>query len=184
MESGGRPAGVEHRPGFFNRGLFGFPNPVNEVAARTVAAGVVVMAVVAVAADLPWMLVPLTYGFWARVLTGPRLSPLGLLATRVIVPRLPVAERPTPGPPKRFAQAIGAFVTTGAVVVWATAGWGDARWLVVLLIVAAVAESAFGFCVGCRIFGLLMRLGVIPASVCEECGDLGRRHPTLARRAP
>jgi hypothetical protein len=161
----------------------GFPNPVNEVAARTVAAGVVVMAVVAVAADVPWLLIPLTYGFWARVLTGPRLSPLGLLATRVIVPRLPVAERLTPGPPKRFAQAIGALVTTTAVIMWVTAGWADARWLLLLIIVAAVAESAFGFCVGCRIFSLLMRHGVIPTSVCEECGDLGRRHPELAHRA-
>ncbi len=59
------------------RSLFRFPNPVNEVAARTVAAGVVVMAVVALAFDVPWLLIPIAYGFWARVLTGPTLSPLG-----------------------------------------------------------------------------------------------------------
>jgi len=41
------------------------PEPVNEVAARTVAAGVVLMAVVALVFELPWMLIPLTYGFWA-----------------------------------------------------------------------------------------------------------------------
>jgi len=64
------------------------PNPVNEVAARTVAAGVVLMAVVALVFELPWMLIPLTYGFWARVLTGPTLSPLGQLATRVVAPAL------------------------------------------------------------------------------------------------
>jgi hypothetical protein len=165
------------------KGFFSFPNPVNEAAARTVATGVVVMAVVALAADLPWMLIPLAYGFWARVLTGPRLSPLGLLATRVIAPRLPVEERLTPGPPKRFAQAMGAVITSAAVIVWASAGWGDARWLVVVLAVPAFAEAAFGFCVGCRIFALLMRMGVIPTSVCEECGDLSRRHPDLTRRA-
>ncbi len=38
--------------------LFSFPDPVNEVAARTVAAGVVVMAVLALALDVPWLLVP------------------------------------------------------------------------------------------------------------------------------
>src|SRR5580704_59413 len=101
------------------RTLFSFPDPVNEVAARTVAAGVVVMTVVALAAGVPWLLVPLVYGFWARVLTGPTLSPLGQLATRVVVPRLPVAPRPTPGPPKRFAQAVGTVLTTAALVVWA-----------------------------------------------------------------
>jgi len=162
------------------RRLFGFPDPVNEVAARTVAAGVLVMAVVALAADLPWLLIPLAYGFWARVLTGPTLSPLGQLATRVVAPALPVAPRPTPGPPKRFAQGIGTAVTSAAVIVWATAGWGWASILVGVLAVAAFLESAFGFCVGCRIFGLLMRAGVIPEEVCEACADINRRHRTPA----
>ena len=35
-----------------------------------------------------WVLVPLVYGFLARVLTGPRLSPLGQFVTRVVTPRL------------------------------------------------------------------------------------------------
>ena len=37
------------------RSLFSFPNPVNEVSARLVAAGVVVMCVVAIATDQPWL---------------------------------------------------------------------------------------------------------------------------------
>jgi Domain of unknown function (DUF4395) len=36
------------------RGLFSFPNPVNEVSARLVAAGVVVMCVLTIALDLRW----------------------------------------------------------------------------------------------------------------------------------
>lgn len=160
--------------------LFSFPNPVNEVAARTVAAGVVVMSALALALGLPWLLVPLAYGFWARVLTGPSLSPLGQLATRVVAPAFPVAARPTPGPPKRFAQGIGAVLTAGALVAWATAGWGVAEFLVGAVAAAAFLEAGFGLCLGCRIFALLMRVGLIPASVCEECGDLSRRHPQLA----
>lgn len=162
--------------------LFSFPNPVNELAARTVAAGVVVMSVLALALGLPWLLVPLAYGFWARVLTGPSLSPLGQLATRVVAPVLPGAPRPTPGPPKRFAQGIGTALATAAVVVWTTAGWGVAEWLVGALAAAAFLEAALGLCLGCRIFSLLMRAGVIPASVCEECADVSRRHPELTGR--
>ena len=37
---------------------------------------------------------------------------------------------------------------------------------------AAGLESIFGYCVGCKIFGLLMRLGVVPATVCAECADI------------
>ena len=49
--------------------LFRFPNPVNEVAARTVAAGVVALCVATLAWRTPWLLVPLAYGFVARVAT-------------------------------------------------------------------------------------------------------------------
>lgn len=88
-------------------GFFSFPNPVNEVAARTVAAGVVLMGLAVAVLGWGWVLVPLTYGFVARVLAGPRLSPLGQLAVKVVAPRLARHEQLVPGPPKRFAQGIG-----------------------------------------------------------------------------
>jgi hypothetical protein len=55
------------------RELFAFPNPVNEKAARTVAGVVLVTVLVILATGWYWLLVPLAYGFWARVLTGPTL---------------------------------------------------------------------------------------------------------------
>lgn len=153
-------------------GFFSFPNPVNEVAARVVAGGVVVMAVAALALRQPWLLLPLAYGFVARVLTGPRLSPLGLLATRVVAPRLGPPKL-VAGPPKRFAQAIGAVVTvTGAVLHFGFGLTGAAYALLGLIAVAATLESVLAFCIGCQVFGLLMRWGAIPQEVCERCNDI------------
>ncbi|HEX4218559.1 MAG TPA: DUF4395 domain-containing protein [Acidimicrobiales bacterium] len=164
--------------------LFSFPNPVNDYAARTVATGVVVLCVAAIAFRQPWLLVPLTYGFWARLATGPTLSPLGQLATRVIAPRLPVAPKPVPGPPKRFAQAIGVAFSSTASILWFGFGLSAATWVVLgLLAAAAFLEAAFGLCLGCRTFGALMRAGVIPEHVCEACSDVSLRHPGLARSA-
>lgn len=154
------------------RSLLRFPNPVDEVAARVVAAGVVVQCVAFVATRAGWLLVPLAYGFLARVASGPRFSPLGLLATRVVVPRLPFARRPVPGPPKRFAQGIGATLSATALVLHATGATTAAAVLVGAIAVAATLESAAGFCIGCRLFALLMRVGVIPARVCEACADV------------
>jgi hypothetical protein len=96
--------------------LFSFPHPVNEVSARLVAGGVVIMSAVAITLDQPWLIVVVAYGFVARVLTGPTLSPLGQLVTRVVTPLLGVAPRPVPGPPKRFAQGIGAVLSVTAAV--------------------------------------------------------------------
>jgi hypothetical protein len=163
--------------------VFRFPNPVNEYAARTAAAGVLVMAVAAIAFQQPWILIPLAYGFWARVLTGPTLSPLGQLATRVVAPRLPWGPKPVAGPPKRFAQAVGVVFSTTALILWFGFGLGTATWVVVgLLAGAATLESVFGICVGCLAFGYLMRAGVIPDEVCVACSDISLRHPQLSSR--
>jgi hypothetical protein len=164
------------------RSVIGFPHPVNEVAARVVAGGVVVLALAALAFRSPWLLIPLAYGFWARVLTGPRLSPLGQLATRVLAPRL-AAPRFVAGPPKRFAQAMGVAFSSTALILWFGFGEQTACWVLVgMLTLAAVAESAFGFCVGCRVFGLLMKRGIIPDEVCAACADISRRHPARRRQ--
>jgi hypothetical protein len=155
------------------RPFLSFPDPVDEVSARLVATGVVLLAGATVVLGLPWLTVPLAYGFVARVLAGPRLSPLGLLVTRVIRPRLDIAPRPVPGPPKRFAQGIGAaFSLTALVLGWGVGAWGAARVVLALLIVAASLEAFVGLCLGCKAFALLMRLGVIPEEVCERCNDI------------
>ena len=153
--------------------LFSFPNPVNEISARLVAAGVLLMAVAALAFDQRWIVVVLAYGFWARVLTGPTLSPLGQLVTRVIAPRLGIEERLVAGPPKRFAQGIGVvFTTTALVLTVVFDAWTAAKVMLALLVVAAFLESALGFCLGCKIFAVLMRTGVVPDDVCERCNDI------------
>jgi hypothetical protein len=166
------------------RALFSFPNPVNDVSARLVAGGVVVMSVVAIAADQPWLLAVIAYGFVARVLTGPSLSPLGQLVTRVITPRLGVAPRLIPGPPKRFAQGIGVtFSVTAAVLALGFGLRGAAYAVIAALVAAASLEAFFGYCLGCKMFALLMRTGLIPESVCEECQDIWARRPSADQAA-
>ena len=152
------------------RQIVSFPNPVNEVAARTVAAVVAVAAIITLATGSPILLIPLAYGFVARVATGPTLSPLGQLATRVVAPRL--GNRPVPGPPKRFAQGIGAVLTTAAAILYFAGAHTVAFVLIGMVAIAATLESVFAFCIGCRIFDVLMRLHIIPDSVCEACNNL------------
>jgi hypothetical protein len=146
-----------------------FPEVVDDRAARTVASGVIVTALAALVTRWPALVVLLAGGFWLRVLYGPRYSPLALLVTRVLVPRYPGSPRIVPGPPKRFAQGVGAAWTTAAVVLLALGATGAGWVLVALLLVPAGLEAALGFCVGCKVFGLLMRAGVIPETVCERC---------------
>ncbi len=149
-----------------------FPNPVNETSARLVAFGVVLMGITFLVFRQWWLLVPLAFGFLARVLAGPRFSPLGRLVTEVVTPRLRVDHRFVPGPPKRFAQGIGLVFSGGALLAWALGAPVVSVVLIAGLVVAASLEAFAGVCLGCIMFGYLMRWGVIPETVCESCNDI------------
>jgi hypothetical protein len=154
--------------------MFSFPRTVNEKAARVVAGCVALVALVALLASAQWLLIPLALGFWARVLTGPKLSPFALLATRVVAPRLGPPKEVS-GPPKRFAQGMGAAITTLGSLAWLLGLGTVADVLLAMLVVAATLESVFAYCLGCQIFGLLMRAGVVPDEICAECSDIWAR---------
>jgi hypothetical protein len=155
--------------------LFSFPNPVNEVSARLVASGVVVMCALTIAFGLKWATAVIAYGFVARVLTGPSLSPLGQIVTRLVTPRLHTAARPVAGPPKRFAQGMGVAFSVTALVLTILGYWGAAEIMLGLLTAAALLESAFAICLGCKAFAVLIRAGVVPEQVCERCNSIWTR---------
>ncbi|KIS26921.1 hypothetical protein TV39_13395 [Arthrobacter sp. SPG23] len=154
--------------------MFEFPNPVNEYAARITAALVVVLAAVTLLTGWDWGVAVIAGGFWLRVLFGPRISPLAQLSVKVLAPRLGRSKL-VPGPPKRFAQGIGAAMSTAAALLLA-AGLAPAAWtLLTVLVLAASLEAFAGFCLGCAIFGFLQRRGLIPEDVCEACNNITLR---------
>lgn len=173
----GRPAAVQdRRTGVDWRKVFDFPNPVNEYAARITAGLVVALAAVTLLTGWGWGLALIAAGFWLRVLFGPRISPLAQLSVKVLAPRLGRAKL-VPGPPKRFAQGIGAAISTAAALLF-VAGLAPPAWtLLAVLVLAASLEAFAGFCLGCVIFGFLQRRGVIPEDICEACNNISLKRP-------
>jgi hypothetical protein len=156
--------------------VFSFPNPVNETSARLVAAGVVVQALLLLVFREWWLLVPLTFGFAARVATGPTLSPLGQFVTRVATPLLErslqrrdpaFSSRQMPGTPKRFAQSIGLAFTGAASIAWLLGAPGVALVLVGMLALAATLEAVFAVCLGCIAYSAIWG--------CADCDDISDR---------
>jgi hypothetical protein len=157
--------------------LFSFPDPVNETSARVVAAGVVAQAVAFSVWREGWILIPLVYGFAARVLTGPTLSPLGQFVTRVVAPRVGGQPRFVPGPPKRFAQGIGLVFSGGAAIAWSVGAPTVAYALIGFLVVAATLESVFAVCLGCIAYRFFWE--------CDDCNDISERlRVALERNVP
>ena len=152
--------------------LLSFPHPVNEIAARWVAGMVVVLATTIILTDIYWLMFLLAYGFLARVLTGPKLSPMGLLATRVLVPRFGNRQKLVAGPPKRFAQFIGLAFAVASLILFYVFGLTEATEVILaILVVFATMESILGFCAGCFMFTILMKFRLIPEETCKRCSD-------------
>jgi hypothetical protein len=174
VDSGRDTGTAGTRSGIDWRAVFAFPNPVNEYAARITAGLVVLLAAATLLTGSGWGLALIAAGFWLRVLFGPRISPLALLSVKVLAPRLGQPKL-VPGPPKRFAQGLGAAVSSTALVLFAL-GAAPAAWIALaVLILAASLEAFAGFCLGCVIFGLLQRRGLIPEDVCEACNNISLR---------
>jgi hypothetical protein len=104
---------------------------------------------------------------WSVV--SPRTAPWGVLYRKVVQPRLqPPTELEDPRPP-RFAQGVGLLVTSVGLVLqlfgvpWALPLAAAAAF------VAAFLNAVFGLCLGCQLYLLLQRAGV-----------LGRARPATA----
>ena len=157
--------------------FFSFPELINEVAARLVAIGVLVLSSVVLFLLLDknnyvlFFLSILIYGFLARVSSGPKISPLALFVTKLIVPRLNFKEKLVPGPPKRFAQGIGLIFSLFTAITFVVNLNSISILLISILILFAALEAFIGFCAGCKVFKLLMNIGLIPNNVCEKCSN-------------
>ncbi|MGC1406712.1 MAG: DUF4395 family protein, partial [Candidatus Dormiibacterota bacterium] len=75
--------------------------------------------------------------------------------------------------PKRFAQGMGAVLTVTATITYFAFGLTTVTYILLAgVVVAATLESVFALCLGCKIFAVLMRIGVIPEEVCAACADI------------
>jgi hypothetical protein len=167
-----------------------FPSLVDDVTVRLIAAGVLAVSVAALATGQWWLYAVLAADFALRAGWGPQASPLARLVQRWVRPRVATAPRYTAGPPKRFAAAIGAVMTAAAsalgLVGLLTGSTGAAAAVVLIgavMVVFPALEAVFGVCVGCILFGLLMKTGLVPEEVCLDCADLSRRASRLQTTA-
>jgi Domain of unknown function (DUF4395) len=152
-----------------------FPSIVDEVSIRLVAAGVLLLATLALVSGQWWLYPLLAIDFTLRAGWGPSASPLARLVQRSVRPRVSAAPRYTAGPPKRFAAAIGAVMTGLATVLWATSVEAGVWVVGGVMVLFPALEALLGLCVGCILFGWLMRAGLVPEEVCLDCADIGRR---------
>jgi hypothetical protein len=160
-----------------------FPRVVDDVTVRLIATVVLILAVAALGLHQWWIYAVLAVDFILRTTSGPRTSPVALGVQRFVRPRVSALRRPTAGAPKRFAAAIGAALTAVAAVLWVLGIAGPVVVTIgVVMIVFPALEAVLGLCVGCKAFGVLMRLGMVPEEICLECADISLRQVNQSDR--
>jgi hypothetical protein len=163
--------------------FFSFPNPINDADTRVHAFCILCLVAAGVALDYynlltyPFLHYYVVLGYFLRVLTGPKLDPQAFIVLFLLKPFFQKIFCSFPnddfhaGPPKRFAQTIG-FCTASTATVLGYFGltlasysvWGFLGFLCAL-------QFTTGFCLGCFIFGILMKAGLIPKETCNKCNN-------------
>ena len=96
--------------------------------------------------------------FAIPVAAGMRFSPYGALYRVLLAPRLgPPSEREDAAP-VRFSQAVGLVFTVVAAVGYLSGATVLGVVATAVALVAAFLNAAFGFCLGCEMYGLLARV--------------------------
>lgn len=131
-------------------------NTVDENAARTVAAIVVVLAAISLWAPASFLVAALAVDFTIRGFVNRRYSPLRWVAKRV-TGAFGWPIKPVYAPPKQFAARIGSVLTIVATALHLAGLHIPAVIVTAMLIVAASLEAGFGFCIACWIYPVVFR---------------------------
>jgi hypothetical protein len=97
---------------------------------------------------------------WGTV-AGVQRHPYGLIFKNVVRPRLqPPVELEDPIPPT-FAQGVGLFVTVVGIALFFAVGPIALAVAGAAAFIAAFLNSVFAYCLGCQIYLLLARVGIL-----------------------
>jgi hypothetical protein len=112
------------------------------------------------AATIVFLYITLVFAWGA--FAGVQRHPYGLFFKLVIRPRLkPPTELEDPTPPT-FAQGVGLFITAIGLILSLVPGLQLALPIAAgLAFIAAFLNSAFAYCLGCQIYLLLVRAGIL-----------------------
>jgi hypothetical protein len=157
-DAASRPRGIDPRGPRFAAGITALLLLVDVFLGLLTPIGATVAARVSEPAFLLLLVIWLLF-LWGVL--SPRTAPWGALYRAVIQPRLPApTELEDPRPP-RFAQGVGLFVVTiGLVLHLAGVPWALPI-AAAAAFVAAFLNAVFGVCLGCRLYLVLQRAGLV-----------------------
>lgn len=105
-----------------------------------------------------WLLAAQVAVFALAAFAGLRFAPYSVLYRTVVAPRIGPPREREDAAPVRFSQAVGLVFAAVGVVGYATGFTALGITATALALAAAFLNAAFGYCLGCEMYGLIVRL--------------------------
>ncbi|MCG8572560.1 MAG: DUF4395 domain-containing protein [Spirochaetes bacterium] len=145
------------------------PLRVKESVVRGVALQVFTLALISIFRHNFYTLFILLGDFFIRAFIHPQFSPLAWISKNLITKVIPFRKRLIIFRPKRFAAGIGFFLTAISIPLFFL--YQSVPLIIILSILSffSFLECFFSFCMGCKIFSLLIHLGLVQEDICTDC---------------
>ena len=108
-----------------------------------------------------WLALAQALVFALPALFGMRLSPYGALFRTAVAPRLGPPTETEDAAPVRFSQTVGLVFTVVAAAGYLSGLTALGIVATAFALLAAFLNAAFGFCLGCEMYGLLSRFRTV-----------------------
>ena len=105
-----------------------------------------------------WLLAAQAVVFALAAFAGLRFAPYSVLYRKLVAPRLSPPREREDAAPVRFSQTVGLVFTAVGVLGYAVGLTGLGIVATALALAAAFLNAAFGYCLGCEMYGLIVRL--------------------------
>jgi hypothetical protein len=132
--------------------------PVDPRGVRFAAAVTTVVLALVLVTGSVWLLTAQVAVFALAAFAGLRFAPYTMAFRLLVAPRIGPPSAREDAAPVRFSQAVGLFFAALGVLGYAVGIPVLGITATALALAAAFLNAAFGFCLGCELYGLIARL--------------------------
>ncbi len=147
------------------------PFRIKEEVVRGVALQVFLVSVIAIYSESIYLILLLVMDFFIRSVLTPKWSPLAFIS-KLIIHKI-YRKKMIFYKPKKFAATIGLLMTTTSLLLLLLDITLISIIILSILSLFSMLETFFKFCAGCKIYGLLLHLGILEEDECLDCSFQG-----------
>lgn len=167
--------------------FFSFPDPINEAESRLHNICSSLLFIISFISDrilhFPYLYILLIYGYFTRILCGPKIDPQAFFVLFVLRPIFSdklkvIPTRFVPSPPKRFSQFIGlCFCILGITLRYIYLFTNNKNSIILcfeyiiwcLFLIASFFAGVLNYCFACEFFKLFIHFNIISKKISSKC---------------